>query len=166
MYKRQILKFARELVEYSIASPTELQAIHDEVDGEILKAVDEVLQLPKTDVSRLMTNIYAYDPPKARDAYGAAMAGRKSPLAGQTLVMADAINGCLGELMDLLPQVVMWGEDIADLSRDNFERHPHLEGKGGVFGITKGLQRRFGPDRVSNSPIAEASILGLSLIHI
>ena len=54
----------------------------------------------------------------------------------------------------------MWGEDIADLSRDILARHPQLEGKGGVFGLTKGLQRRFGPDRVSNSPIAEASIVG------
>jgi 2-oxoisovalerate dehydrogenase E1 component len=73
--------------------------------------------------------------------------------------MADAINTCLGELMEARPEIVMWGEDVADLSKEHFGR-TELEGKGGVFGLTKGLQRRFGPDRVSNSPIAEASIVG------
>jgi len=155
-----ILKFARELVEYGIASPQELQETLRQVDAEILDAVDDVLKLPKTDASRLLANVYSYDPPKARAAYAEATRGRKAPRAGETLVMADAINACLFELMEILPNVVMWGEDIADLSRDEFVKHPGLEGKGGVFGITKGLQRRFGPDRVSNSPIAEASIVG------
>jgi 2-oxoisovalerate dehydrogenase E1 component len=154
-----IFKFARELVEYGIAAPAELQEINREVDAEILRAVDDVLNLPKTDVSRFMSTIYSYDPPKAQAAYAEATAGRKSPSAGKSLVMADAINTSLGELMEVLPRIVMWGEDVADLSKEHFGR-AELEGKGGVFGITKGLQRRFGPDRVSNSPIAEASIVG------
>jgi 2-oxoisovalerate dehydrogenase E1 component len=155
-----ILKFARELIEYGIASPQELQEINRAVEAEILQAVDEVLALPKTDASRLLSNVYAYDPPRAQAAYAEATRGRAAARAGETLVMADAINACLFELAEVLPQVVMWGEDIADLSREQFLRHPHLEGKGGVFGITKGLQRRFGADRVFNSPIAEASIVG------
>jgi 2-oxoisovalerate dehydrogenase E1 component len=155
-----IVKFARELVEYGIASPGELREIARSTEREVLAAADEVLQLPKTDASRLLTNVYAYDPPKAKAALAAAYAGRAVARVGETLVMADAINACLGELMEVLPRVVMWGEDVADLSRDALLRNPGLEGKGGVFGITKGLQRRFGSDRVSNSPIAEASIVG------
>jgi 2-oxoisovalerate dehydrogenase E1 component len=154
-----IVKIARELVEYAIASPAQLQQIHEDVSTEILKAVDEVLNLPKTDVSRFMSTIYAYDPSKAKADYAEATAGRKSASAGKPLVMADAINTCLGELMEARPEIVMWGEDVADLSKEHFGR-TELEGKGGVFGLTKGLQRRFGPDRVSNSPIAEASIVG------
>jgi 2-oxoisovalerate dehydrogenase E1 component len=154
-----LVRFARELVEYGIAAPSELQETNAAVDAEILEAVDSVLNLPKTDVSRFMSTIYAYDPPKAQAAYAAVSAGRKSPSAGKPLVMADAINACLGELMEAVPEIVMWGEDVADLSREHFGR-AELEGKGGVFGLTKGLQRRFGPDRVSNSPIAEASIVG------
>ena len=50
--------------------------------------------------------------------------------------------------MEIIPGTVMWGEDIADLSKEDFARNPDLEGKGGVFGLTKGLQRRFGPVRV------------------
>jgi 2-oxoisovalerate dehydrogenase E1 component len=155
-----ILNFARDLVEYGIASASELRTIQKEVEAEVLRAVDDVLHLPKTDVARLPTNIYAYDPAEAGRLYAEAVAGRKSPTAGQSLVMADAITACLGELMEMLPETVMWGEDVADLSLEQFRRNPQLEGKGGVFGITKGLQRRFGPDRVFNSPIAEASIVG------
>jgi 2-oxoisovalerate dehydrogenase E1 component len=158
-----IVKFARELVEYGIVSPRELQDIARVAERDVLAAADEVLKLPKTDASRLLTNIYAYDPPKAKAAYQAATAGRKPARTGETLVMADAITACLAELMEAVPGIVMWGEDIADLSRDAFHRHPGLEGKGGVFGITKGLQRKFGPDRVSNSPIAEASIVGRAI---
>jgi 2-oxoisovalerate dehydrogenase E1 component len=155
-----ILRFAQELVEYGLAGPDELRQINREVDEEILRAVDDVLRLPKTDASRFLANVYSYSPEKAKARYDAATGGRAAAHAGETLVMADAINACLAELMEILPEVVMWGEDIADLSRDEFLRHPTLEGKGGVFGITKGLQRRFGPDRVMNSPIAEASIVG------
>jgi 2-oxoisovalerate dehydrogenase E1 component len=155
-----LLLFAQELVEYGIASAQELREINREVDAEILVAVDEVLKLPKTDASRLATNIYAYDPPKSKADWARATAGRACARKGETLVMADAISACLNELMEMLPRIVMWGEDVADLSKVEFAAHPALEGKGGVFGITKGLQRRFGPDRVMNAPIAEASIVG------
>ncbi len=155
-----ILRFAQELVAYGIASPRQLQEIIRQVDREIIEAADEVLRLPKTDVSRLLSNVYAYDPEKIRAEYARVTQGRRCERAGEMLVMADAITSCLAELMELLPHAVMWGEDVADLSRELFHRHPELEGKGGVFGITKGLQRRFGPRRVSNSTIAEATIVG------
>lgn len=155
-----LLRFARELVEYGIASPEELKALAVEAEADILRAADEVLQLPKTDVKRLLTNIYAFDPVRSKADYAKAFANCSSAVAGKPMVMADAINAALAELMEAHPGIVMWGEDVADLSRDDFRKNPHLEGKGGVFGLTKGLQRRFGADRVSNSPIAEATIVG------
>ncbi len=158
-----ILRFARELVAYRAASPRTLQEINRQAEKETMEAADEALKLPKTDVSRLLSNVYAYDPPSAKAEYDAAVRDRRSARAGETLLMADAINACLGELMELLPNVVMWGEDVADLSREALRRNPELEGKGGVFGITKGLQRSFGPDRVANSPIAEATIVGRAI---
>lgn len=155
-----LIRYARELVEYGIASADELRALTKEAEAEVLQAADDVLALPKTDVKRLLTNVYQFDAPKAKAAYDAAFKDVESPNAGKTLVMADAINACMGELMEALPGIVMWGEDVADLSKADFAAHPELEGKGGVFGLTKGLQRRFGPDRVSNAPIAEATIVG------
>jgi 2-oxoisovalerate dehydrogenase E1 component len=155
-----ILKFAQELLAYRIASPQELQEINRRVEKEILEAADEVLKLPKTDVSRFLSNVYAYDPARARAEHARATEGRPCRRAGESMVMADAITAGLEELMELLPHTVLWGEDVADLSKVNYHRYPELEGKGGVFGITKGLQRRFGPHRVANSVIAEATIVG------
>jgi 2-oxoisovalerate dehydrogenase E1 component len=155
-----LIRFARELIEYGVASAEELREITTRAEAEVLRAADDVLQLPKTDVNHLLTNVYAYEPARAKADYEAAFKDVDSAAAGKTLVMADAISTCLSELMEAVPGIVMWGEDVADLSKADFASHPELEGKGGVFGITKGLQRRFGPDRVSNAPIAEASIVG------
>jgi 2-oxoisovalerate dehydrogenase E1 component len=154
-----IPRLARELIAYEIATPQELLAIHDEVEREIAAAVEQVLREPKTDTAILVSGSYA--PPGTADReYGARFRGRRSAHAGQRLVLAEAINRCLDELMECDDRIVMWGEDIADFSRGNFRYRDRLDGKGGVFGVTKGLQRKYGPDRVFNAPIAEATIVG------
>ena len=63
----------RELVEYGIASPGELQEIARVSEREVLAAADEVLKLPKTDASHLLTNVYNYEPSRAKAAYEAAV---------------------------------------------------------------------------------------------
>lgn len=83
------------------------------------------------------------DPPAADDA--------------QPLTMADAIGRCLAEVMAADERIRVFGEDVADAPEESLGE---LEGKGGVFGITAGLQRRFGSDRCFNTPLAEANIVG------
>ena len=147
------------LLAEGILDPASMQKLHREVDAEVQAAADAALDAPFPEPS-------SYVPPRlfgASEAHRQALRfGCRSPRAVDR-TMADLINTCLRDEMQRDERVVIFGEDVADCSSDEYLEDKKLKGKGGVFKLTTGLQRQFGSDRVFNSPLAEANIVGRAL---
>jgi 2-oxoisovalerate dehydrogenase E1 component len=141
-----------------IVTEAELEAIKREVEDEILVAVDLALASPQPKPETAL--LYVYSP--TVDPTSHAFDTEDAPtFSGDPTTMVDLLNGCLRDEMARDSRIVVFGEDVADLSRD---RHlDEVKGKGGVFKVTWGLQREFGGDRVYNTPLAEASIIGRAI---
>jgi 2-oxoisovalerate dehydrogenase E1 component len=153
-----IKRFGSQLVEEKIASQDELQKLKDEVDREINEAADIALASPQPAKETALDFIYSPTvDPTAREFDTEDIV----ELSGNPGTMVDLINRCLHTEMKRDPRVIVFGEDIADCSRE--ESLDQVKGKGGVFKVTANLQREFGSARVFNSPLAEANIVGRAI---
>lgn len=154
-------RYAQELLAYGLATEEELEELDRQAAALIQEGLEKAEAEPPIDLDLLPSGSYRYRPETAAVEYQARVAGKRSPYAGRQLPLSDALNACLDELLALDPRLVCWGEDIADMAATLLPTHKErIEGKGGVFGVTKGLQKKYGSDRVFNSPLAEATIIG------
>ena len=153
-----LLRLEQLLLDEKIATADELQQLREEADREINEATDRVLEIPQPAPESALLYVYSPD----IDPRGAAFDNEeKASFSGAELTMVDLINRCLHEEMEHDPRVVVLGEDVADVSRA--QHLDKVKGKGGVFKVTSNLQRRFGSERVFNTPLAEANIVGRSM---
>ncbi|MFL5471815.1 MAG: thiamine pyrophosphate-dependent enzyme [Gemmatimonadales bacterium] len=150
-----IARTAKLLQELGYAMEEDLQRIGDEVNAEIQAATDEALASPQPDPSTAMRYLYSPDVDPTAEQFDTEDDPRFS---GNETTMVDLINATLKDEMRRDPRIVVFGEDVADCSRE--ELLEEVKGKGGVFKVTAGLQREFGGTRVFNSPLAEANIVG------
>jgi 2-oxoisovalerate dehydrogenase E1 component len=140
-----------------------INELEKKVEEELQLAVDQALEALPPAPESVKQFVYSpeVDPESpafdTEPAVGADSADGKKPAAK---TMADLITGTLRDEMKRDERIVIFGEDVADCSREEYLKRKLVKGKGGVFKLTFGLQCEFGNDRVFNSPLAEAAIVG------
>ena len=146
-------RFAEFLRTNGLATDADLSTIAADIDRELNAATGAALQAPKP--SKDTAGLWVYSPDL--DPTSAAFDTPARP-EGKPDTMVGAINQTLKDEMAHNPRIVVFGEDVADASRKEILNVVH--GKGGVFKVTHGLQSLYGDDRVFNSSLAEAAIIG------
>lgn len=152
-----IARLRRHIVDNHLIAAEELETLEAHVEAEIEAATEAALAAPLPALDSIYNFVYSPDVDPRSAAYEQVAADT----SGKPMTMVDLINATLHEEMERDPRIVVFGEDVADCTRvENLEK---VKGKGGVFKVTGGLQRRFGAERVYNSPLAEASIVGRAI---
>ncbi|MFQ6045082.1 MAG: thiamine pyrophosphate-dependent enzyme [Gemmatimonadales bacterium] len=153
-----LVTFPDLLVAQGIASVAEIEEIKARVDEDVELAADVALASPQPGPDTVHLHVYSEDVDPTDEPFDT----EDDPqFAGDPTTMVDLLNKCLADEMARDPRVVVFGEDVADVSRDEYLGD--VKGKGGVFKVTWGLQRQFGAHRVYNTPLAEANIVGRAI---
>ncbi len=151
-----IPKFGLFLLREGILNESDLEAIESEVDREIREASDRASLMSPPAGDSVKMWVYSPDVDPTSDRFQA-----EPQLAGETKTMVETVSATLADEMARDERIVVFGEDVADLSHEQFL--DTIKGKGGVFKATAGLQRRYGQSRVYNSQLAEANIIGRAI---
>ena len=151
-----VLRFPKWLVDEGVLDRHRLQLVLHEIDEEVQQATQRALDEPAPDPGSALEHLYsdAVDPCSSEFA-------AEPQFSGEPKTMVDLLNATLREEMRRNPKILVFGEDVADCSREANLRE--VKGKGGVFKVTAGLQTEFGPDRSFNTPLAEAAIIGRAI---
>jgi 2-oxoisovalerate dehydrogenase E1 component len=148
------------LLREGILDAEAINRLEREVDDEVQRAADRAVMAALPAPDTILRHVYSEELTPMDARYNR----ESEPTADQSeRTMADLINACLKDEMRRDERIVVFGEDVADATRDEPLRSGKLKGKGGVFKLTSGLQLEFGNDRVWNSPLAEANIVGRAI---
>jgi len=153
-----LTRFERILVEQGVLDRAGIERLQAEVLREIAEASAAARESRQPAVETVTHHLYSPDVDPASDRFDSQPA-RGEPAQPETLL--QSINYCLRDEMKRDPRILVFGEDVADASHE--EVLAEAKGKGGVFGVTWGLQKLYGRERVYNSPLAEASIVGRAI---
>ncbi|MFL5574648.1 MAG: thiamine pyrophosphate-dependent enzyme, partial [Gemmatimonadaceae bacterium] len=153
-----VTQFPKWLVAQGHATEADLRRIQEEVDAEVLAATDDALAQPQPGADTVYYGVYSPDVDPTSEQFDT----EDDPqFSGNETTMVDLLNACMKDEMRRDPKILVFGQDVADVSREEYLGK--VKGKGGVFKVTWGLQKEFGSARVYNSPLAEANIVGRAI---
>jgi 2-oxoisovalerate dehydrogenase E1 component len=155
-----IHNFQMHLLREGILDAEAIDRIEKEIDEEVRQAAERALSapLPSTETAAILRHQYSEDYDPTRPELQTTPASE-----GKARTMADLINACLHDEMQRDSRIVVFGEDVADCSREEYLENKQVKGKGGVFKLTAGLQCEYGSGRVFNASLAEAAIVGRAI---
>ncbi len=156
-----IYRMRERLLSERILNETEIQEMENSINREVEEAADRALQAPAPEVAGIPLHVYSEVLNPCSPIFSTDPAPPAETGSAEPRTMVDLINACLRDEMRRDPRIVVYGEDVADASRES--ALAEVKGKGGVFKLTAGLQTAFGSERVFNSPLAEANIVGRAI---
>lgn len=133
-------RFEQWLIQEGHISEEALETLRTEVKEEIEVAAKKGEEYPLQETERVLDHVY-------KETHVETVQGEER---GEALVIMDALNHALDEEMERDEGVIIFGQDVA-------------HGKGGVFGITRGLTEKYGEERCFNTPLAESTIVGTAI---
>ncbi len=156
--KDPITTFPQFLVDEGILTEEEVEEVKAEVEKAVRDAVDEALELPTPHPDTVLDYVWSPDVDPTSSEFDVEPEWDEE---GGEKTMVDLLNNTMRTEMRRDPRIVIFGEDVADVTKQEYEGE--VKGKGGVFKVTHGLQSEFGYRRVFNSPLAEANIIGRAI---
>ena len=153
-----VKRFGALLIDEGVLDQDELQQIKNEVDRIVNEAADVALSAAQPARETATQFVFSPDVDPCSKEFDTE---DRVQLSGNAGTMVDLINRCLLTEMARDPRIFVFGEDVADCSREQYLEG--VKGKGGVFKVTANLQRKYGSSRVFNSPLAEANIVGRAI---
>ncbi len=147
------------LIDRGVATAEELDCLEEDIEAEVAAAAIEASGHPQPEPETVLLHLFSEDVDPTSEAFDT----EDSPEFEdeRLLTMVDLLNACLRDELERDHRMVCFGQDIADASRE--DALDEVKGKGWVFKVTRGLQRRFGGHRVFNTPLAEANIVGRAI---
>jgi 2-oxoisovalerate dehydrogenase E1 component len=151
-----VQKFGEWLVSEGILDYHHLSVLQHDAEESIQQALERALKAPPPAKGSARAFLYSHEIDPASEAFA-----HEPVFSGEAKTLVDLLNACLHDEMRRDPRIVVFGEDVADCTRE--QNLTQVKGKGGVFKVTAGLQRAFGGERVFNAPLAEAAIVGRAI---
>ncbi len=153
-----ITQFPKWLVSHGHATDAEIARIQEQVEAEVLAATDAALAAEQPGPETIHNFVYSPDVDPTSEQFDT----EDDPhFSGNETTMVDLLNAAMKDEMRRDQRILIFGEDVADVSREAYIGK--VKGKGGVFKVTHGLQKEFGSARVYNTPLAEATIVGRAI---